>query len=74
MPSRRILTLSPDSEQLWVRLYVREIEGLWAAMIVGEDELPPAPSQLKGIAFFGATREGAEREALVYLGASEPAN
>ena len=74
MLSRRLLTLSPDNEPLWVRLYVHQIGEAWAAMIVGDDELPPEPGALKGLAFFGATREEAERGAQAYLGASEPEN
>jgi hypothetical protein len=35
MPARRLLALSADNEPLWVRLYVDEIEGVWAAMIAG---------------------------------------
>jgi len=72
--SRRLLTLGPDNEPLWVCLYVQEIEDRWAAMLVGEEELPPVPGQLKGLAFFGVTRDEAEREAVAYLGASEPGN
>lgn len=34
MCARRLLTLSPDNEPMWVRLYIHEIEGVWAAMLV----------------------------------------
>jgi hypothetical protein len=43
MQSRRILTLGPDNEPLWVRLHVHQIEDLWAAMIVADGVLPPWP-------------------------------
>lgn len=43
-------------------------------MIVGDDVLAPEPGELKGVAFFGDTREEAERLAKAYLGASEPVN
>ncbi len=69
---RRLLTVGPDNEPLWVRLYVHEIGDAWAAMIVGDDAPAPRPGELKGIAFFGATAEEAERAATAYLGCSEP--
>ncbi len=71
---RRLLTLGPDNEPLWLRVYVQQIGEAWAAMIVGDDVLPPGPGELKGMAFFAATPEKAEGEALAYLGQSEPAN
>ena len=67
MPVRRILTHGPESEPLWARLYVQEIEEAWAGMIVVDDESPSAPGTLKGIAFFGDTAEEAERLAVAYL-------
>lgn len=70
----RLLTLSPDTERLWVRLYIHKIEDMWAAMLIGDDVLPPEPGTLKGLGFFGATPEEAERQALAYLGYSEPVN
>jgi len=74
MLSRRLLTLTPDNEPLWVRLYVQQIEERWAAMIVGDAALPPEPGSLKGTAFFGETQEEAEQLAKAYLGMSEPVN
>jgi hypothetical protein len=71
---RRLLTLSPGHEPLWVRLYVQKIESVWAAMLVGDDELPPEPGELKGLAFFGATAEVAQQDAKKYLALSEPVN
>lgn len=74
MLSRRLLTLGPDNEPLWVRLYVHQIDDRWVAMLVADSEAPPEPGALKGLAFLGATREEAERQAKAYLGASEPEN
>ena len=54
--------------------YIHAIEGVWALMIVGVDDLAPESGQLKGLALFAATTGEAEREALVYLGCSEPVN
>jgi hypothetical protein len=55
MNHRCLLTLGPDNEPLWVRLYVHQVGDSWAAMIVGDDELPSEPGQLKGLALFGPT-------------------
>ncbi len=74
MRSRRILTLGPDHEPLWVRLYVHQVGERWAAILVADGVLPPEPGTLKGLAFFGATAEEAEREAKAYLACSEPVN
>ncbi len=74
MTGRRLLTLGPDNEPRWVRVYLQAIEGRWAAMSVRDDVLPPEPGESKGLAFFGNTPAEAEREAKTYLGLSEPAN
>ena len=74
MTSRRLLTLSPDHEPLWVSLYVQQIGERWAAMLVADDAPPPEPGSLTGQAFFGDTPEEAEQAAKVYLGCAEPAN
>jgi len=50
------------------------LSNAWAAMIASDDALPPEPGHLKGVTFFGASAEEAEREILAYLGASEPEN
>ena len=71
---RRLLTLGPDNEPLWVRLYVQPYETHWTAMIVGDEAAPPEPGTVTGLTFFGVTPEDAEREAKAYLGMSEPAN
>ena len=68
MPARRILTHGPAGEPLWVRLYVRETELTWAAMIVADAERPPEPGELKGLCFFADTAKEAERLAVAYLG------
>ena len=60
MCSRRILTVDPDNDPLWVRLYVHDIDGVWAAMLVAAAQAPPEPSTLKGPGFLGDTREEAE--------------
>ncbi len=74
MTSRRILTLGPDNEPIWVCLYVQPIGERWAAMIVADGVLPPGPDELKGTAIFAETPEEAERLAIAYLGMSNPVN
>jgi len=71
---RRLLTLGPDNEPLWVRLFVHQYENHWAAMLVGDDVRPRDPGTVTGLAFFGAAPEEAEQEAKAYLGHSEPMN
>ena len=72
--ARRLLTVSPDHEPLWVRLYVHPIGDKRAAMLLADEEPPPEPGALKGLAFFGATPEEAEQAAKVNLGSAEPMN
>ncbi len=67
MQTRRILTLGPGNEPLWVILYVQPFEDCWAAMIVADGVLAPGPDEVKGMAFFGATAEEAEYMAHAYL-------
>ncbi len=74
MIARRLLTLSPDNEPLWVRLYVHKIEDMWAAMLVGDDVPPPELGTLMWLGIFGETAEEAEHEAKAYLGYAEPPN
>ena len=74
MPPRRLLTLSPDNEPLWVRLSVHPIGEKWAAMLVADNAPPPGPESLTGLAFFGTTPEEAEHAAKAYLGCAEPGN
>jgi hypothetical protein len=38
---RRLLTLGPDNEPLWARLYVNSVGEHWAAMRVGDAVPPP---------------------------------
>ncbi len=72
MTSHRLLTLSPDHEPLWVRLYLHQIGEKWAAMLLADEEPPPKPGEVKGLAFFRATAEEAEQAVKVYLGRAEP--
>ena len=71
---RRLFTVSPDNEPLWLRLYVQPYGDHWAAMLVADDVPPPDPGTVTGLTFFGATAEEAEHEAKAYLGLSEPMN
>ncbi len=50
-----------------MKVYVRQFEDRWAAIICSDDEAPPQSDQLKGIAFFGDTAEEAEQQAPDYL-------
>ncbi len=74
MNHHRLLTLGPDHEPPWVRLYIHQIGEAWAAMIVGDDAPAPGPGELKRPSFFGATPEEAERQAVAYLGITYPAS
>ena len=74
MRSLRLLVPGPEGRPRWVRLYIQPIGGEWVAMIVAEDENPPAAGHLKGTIFFGRTAEEAERHALVYFGAGVAQN
>ena len=74
MTGRRILTLSPDNEPMWVCLYVHPVGDHWAAMIVADDVPPPLPGELKGTSFFGDTPAEAKELALRYVGMAEPVN
>ncbi len=74
MRSKRLLTLGPAHEPLWVHLYTQQIGDRWAAMLVTDGVVPPGPGELKGLSFFADTVEEAERVAKAYLGLSEPKN
>jgi hypothetical protein len=67
MARHRLLILAPENEPRWVRVYLQEFEGRWAAMMVGDDVLPPETGELKGVAFSGATPEETEWEAKATL-------
>lgn len=67
MHSRRLRTLGPSDEPLWVRLYVRQVGETWAAMIVADGVVLLDPEELKGVVSFGATAEEAEALAKAYL-------
>ena len=71
---RRLLTVGPDREQLWVRLYAQPYGTRWAAMLCGDAVPLPKLGTVTGLTFFGATPEEAEQEAKAYLGLGEPAN
>jgi len=60
---RRHVPLSPAHEPMWGQLYVQRVGATWAAMVVADEEAPPEPGRLKGLAFFGATPEEAEQAA-----------
>jgi len=68
MTSRRLLTLSPDHERLWVRLYFHQIGGKWAAVIVDDSAPPPGPGVLKGLDSLGIRPEEVGRGAKANLG------
>jgi len=74
MRSRRILTLGPDDEPIWVCVYIRQIDEVWAAMIVADNVTLPAPGGLKGLGFFGETAEEAEQVTKKYHGMTELVN
>ncbi len=52
---RRLLTDDPDSEPLWLRLYLQPYGGHSAARLVGEDVPLPDPGAVTGLTVFGAT-------------------
>lgn len=72
--TRRLLTASPDTEPLWIRLYVQPYADRWAAMLVGDEVPPPEPGTVTDLTFFGATPDEAERKAKAHLGMAEPGN
>jgi hypothetical protein len=57
---RRLLTLGPDNEPLWLRLYVHPYADRWTARLVGEDVPPPDPGTVTGLTNFGAIRDEIE--------------
>lgn len=72
--SRRLFTVGPDDEPLWMRLYIRQFEERWIAMLGTDEAPPPGPGALIGLAFFGDTAEEAETLAKEYLAGCEPVN
>ncbi len=60
MRIRRLLVQGPSDEAQWVKVYVRQFEERWAAILCSDEEAPPQPDQLKGLAFFADTAEQAE--------------
>jgi hypothetical protein len=67
---RRLLTLGPENEPLWLRLYVHPYANRWAAMVAGDDVPSPDLGTVTGLTCLGATAKEAEGEAK-YLGLSE---
>lgn len=65
---RRLLTLGPDNEPRWLRLYVCPFGDHGVAMLAGDDVPPPDAGAVTGLTFFGATPEEAEQEAKATLG------
>ncbi len=74
MTSRRLLTVGPAHEPLWLRLFLHQLGDRWAAMILADDAPPPAPGTVKGLGLFADMPEEAEHAARVYLGCVEPTN
>ena len=70
--TRRLLTLGPDHDPLWVRLYVQLYADHGVAMLVGDDVPAPDPDTVTGLTFVGATPEEAERAAKADVGRAEP--
>jgi hypothetical protein len=70
----RLLTLGPDNEPLWVRLYVYPVGDQWHSVIVADGVAPPGPGEVKGIGFYADTPAEAERLAKAYLGLAESVN
>ena len=68
MLSHRLLTVGPDHEPLWFRLYVQPYANHQVAMLVGDDVPPPDPSTLTGLTIFGAIRDEVEWGAKATLG------
>ncbi len=66
--ARYFLTVGPDNESLWVRLYLQPVGEQWVALLVAEGAEPPAPGKLKGMGFFAGTPAEAEELALRYVG------
>ena len=51
MRSHGLLTHGPEGEPLWVCLYVQQVSGMWATMIVAEDDPRRCPANSRGGAF-----------------------
>jgi hypothetical protein len=68
VPTHQILTHGPAHEPLGVRLYVQKIRDRWTAMLLADEDPPPEPGVMTGLACFGATPEEAEQAAEAYLG------
>ena len=71
---RRLLTVSPDHEPLWVRLCVHPVGDQWHSIIVADGVSPPGPGEVKGIGFYADTLAVARELALPYWSLAEPTN
>jgi hypothetical protein len=74
MRSQRLFTLGLDNEPHWLHLFINQMDEIWAAMMVADGAIPPAPGEFTGTGFIAVTAEEAERLAKAYLGESEPKN
>ncbi len=64
MRVRLITGVGANGEDVFLQFCTTQLGEGWAAMILAEGDAPPAPGQVKGLAFFGATPEEAESRAL----------
>ena len=71
---RRLLTLGPDNEPMWVQLDVYRVGAQRHSAVVADGVPPPRPDEVKGIEFHADTSEEAERLAKAYPGLSDPAH
>ena len=46
MRARRILTLRPDDDPIWVCLYGQPVGDRWAAMLMADDVTPPESGEM----------------------------
>ncbi len=56
----------------WAFVRLPQSEEFRGARIVGDEDLLPGPNVMKGLVFFGATRDVAEQAGMVYLPNAEP--
>ena len=72
--ARRLLTVNPGNDPMWVPRNGHPFEDQRAAMIVRNDVPPPEPGTVTRLTFFGDAPEEAERAAKAALGLVEPGN
>ncbi len=68
MRTRRLLIHPQERTSSWVQLYMQPVGPRWAAMILPDGAKPPAPGELKGVAFLADSAEAAEWRAIAFLG------